>query len=104
MLACALTTTYNAEKNAFKHDFPANSEVLEPFGLDRLCFMKEFKYDLEKHNGYDCESNENAEEQVTREEDVRDFDLADETNSFYAFYSQMLEAFCNCHLGIGTSI
>lgn len=46
--------------------------------------MSKFECDLEQHNSYDREENENAEEQIAGEENIRDFDLADETHSFYA--------------------
>lgn len=89
-VTCALMITYNAEEDAFQHNFPTNSKILEPFRLDPLCFVEQFKYDLEKHNSYNGADDENTEEHVTSEEDVRDFDLADEAHSFYALHSQVL--------------
>src|SRR4051794_3119571 len=92
---------YDTKENAFKHNCPPGSEVLEPFWLDLLCFGKTFKNKFEYDHSQDCEYNENAEKQVASKENVRELDVAHESNSLYSFDSKMPQRLCSCHLSVG---
>lgn len=96
--------TCDSEQNALEHDFPSNSKILESFWFDHLRFGENFKQNLKENHSYDREENENAEEQIACEEDVRKFNLADETDSIYSSHRKMLEALCHRHLSISTGI